>query len=282
MREAHLQAARGVVLQQIPTVLNGAFTRAVRWRWIGVNPVRQASRSSPTAGPRPEPADSDAGRADRRRGVAGSGLGHARLAWLNPDTVTRRFSRMCKRLGWDMHIHQLRHYSATELIAAGVDIRTVAGRLGHGGGGTTTLRVYSAWVAEADQRAAPSLAARMPELPVSASTRNGAPARPAATAVDASVDESPYRMIAADLRGANQVRCANPGAITYRRSRPWPSVTGFPMTRRTGPWRCWRGRRDRGVARAAGGRCHAARAREEVTGAPTGRIPSHDAPANVV
>ncbi len=28
----------------------------------------------------------------------------------------------------------LRHYSATELIAAGVDVRTFAGRLGHGGG----------------------------------------------------------------------------------------------------------------------------------------------------
>src|SRR5262249_2388098 len=33
------------------------------------------------------------------------------------------------------------HYSATELVAAGVDVRTVAGRLGQSGGGTTTLRV---------------------------------------------------------------------------------------------------------------------------------------------
>jgi len=51
-------------------------------------------------------------------------------------------------------------------FASGVDVRTVAGRLGHGGGGTTTLKVYSAFVAEADQRAAGSLAGRMPELPV--------------------------------------------------------------------------------------------------------------------
>jgi hypothetical protein len=36
-------------------------------------------------------------------------------------------------------MHSLRHYSATELIAAGVDVRTVAGRLGHGSGGATTL-----------------------------------------------------------------------------------------------------------------------------------------------
>jgi hypothetical protein len=53
---------------------------------------------------------------------------------------------MCARLGWDMNLHQLRHYSATELIAAGVDVRAVAGRLGNGGGGSTTLRAYTACV----------------------------------------------------------------------------------------------------------------------------------------
>src|SRR5919199_6862534 len=85
--------------------------------------------------------------------------------WLKPDSVGQRYARMCARVGWDMNLHQLRHYSATELIAAGVDVRTVAGRLGHGGGGSTTLRVYSAWVAEADQRAADSLTGRLPGLP---------------------------------------------------------------------------------------------------------------------
>jgi len=66
------------------------------------------------------------------------------------DTVTQKYARMAAKLGIDTHLHNLRHYSATELIAAGVDIRTVAGRLGHGGGGATTLRVYglfaSGWV----------------------------------------------------------------------------------------------------------------------------------------
>jgi integrase len=84
---------------------------------------------------------------------------------LVPDTATQRFSRMANRLGISCSLHSLRHYSATELIAAGVDVRTVAGRLGHGGGGATTLRVYAAWVAEADQRAAATLSARMPPLP---------------------------------------------------------------------------------------------------------------------
>ena len=80
---------------------------------------------------------------------------------VRPNTITQRYRRLAKRLGIETNIHALRHYSATELIAAGVDPRTVAGRLGHGGGGSTTLRVYSAWVAEADQRAAAALAARM-------------------------------------------------------------------------------------------------------------------------
>lgn len=79
-----------------------------------------------------------------------------------PNTVTQRYGRMTRRIGLDTHIHELRHYSATELIAAGVDPRTVAGRLGHGGGGSTTLRTYSAWVVEADQRAAAALATRRP------------------------------------------------------------------------------------------------------------------------
>jgi integrase len=82
-----------------------------------------------------------------------------------PDTASQRYSKMAHGLGIKTHLHALRHYSATELIAGGADIRTVAGRLGHGGGGTTTLRVYAAWVSEADQRAANMLGPRMPRRP---------------------------------------------------------------------------------------------------------------------
>jgi integrase len=88
---------------------------------------------------------------------------------LLPDSVTQRYRRMAARLGIDTHLHALRHYSATELVAAGIDIRTIAGRLGHAGGGTTTLRVYVAWVSEADQRAAAVLGPRMPTRPKSSS-----------------------------------------------------------------------------------------------------------------
>lgn len=115
--------------------------------------------------------------------------------WLRPSSVSNRYVRMCARLGWDMNLHQLRHYSATELIAAGVDVRTVAGRLGHGGGGSTTLRAYTAWVAEADQRAMKSPGVRMPLPPFSANAS-------AITSTLAAEENSPYRRIASDLRAA--------------------------------------------------------------------------------
>lgn len=79
----------------------------------------------------------------------------------SPDGLTHRYSRMTADLGLDTHLHELRHYSATELLAAGVDLRTVAGRLGHAGGGATTLRVYAAWRRSADEDAAAVLAARL-------------------------------------------------------------------------------------------------------------------------
>ena len=86
----------------------------------------------------------------------------AHAAPLNPDWVTHRYTDMAAQAGITTHLHALRHYSATELLSAGVDLATVSGRLGHGGGGATTLRVYAAWVAASDQRAAKILAATMP------------------------------------------------------------------------------------------------------------------------
>lgn len=83
----------------------------------------------------------------------------------DPDGITHRYSRMTAGLGLDTRLHALRHYSATELIAAGVDVRTVAGRLRHGGGGATTLRVYAAWRAATDKTAAGLLASRLPKPP---------------------------------------------------------------------------------------------------------------------
>jgi integrase len=80
----------------------------------------------------------------------------------SPHAVSSRYKEMAERLGIDTHLHSLRHYSATELLTAGVDLRTVAGRLGHGGGGATTLKVYAAWVAASDRKAAELLRTRLP------------------------------------------------------------------------------------------------------------------------
>lgn len=84
---------------------------------------------------------------------------------LLPDTVTQRYRRMVDRLGIDTTLHKLRHYNATELIAAGVDLRTVAHRLGHGGGGVTTLKTYAAWVESADHAAAATISGAVPAPP---------------------------------------------------------------------------------------------------------------------
>jgi integrase len=83
-----------------------------------------------------------------------------------PDTVSQRYDRMVRKLGIETTLHKLRHYNATELLSAGVDLRTVAGRLGHAGGGATTLRVYAAYVDEASAKAADALINRMPPRPI--------------------------------------------------------------------------------------------------------------------
>lgn len=48
-----------------------------------------------------------------------------------PDVVTRSFRRLAQLAGLEtVRLHDLRHYVATQLLTAGIDVRTVAGRLG--------------------------------------------------------------------------------------------------------------------------------------------------------
>jgi integrase len=71
-----------------------------------------------------------------------------------PDVVTNRFNKLRRKAGLDsVRLHDLRHYVATRLIAAGVPVRTVSGRLGHANA-ATTLNVYAAFVQASDRDAA--------------------------------------------------------------------------------------------------------------------------------
>ena len=71
----------------------------------------------------------------------------------NPDTMTHRYRRYARRVGIASSLKELRHYSATQLLSNGVDLNTVAGRLGHAEG-STTLKFYAQFTRPADQQAA--------------------------------------------------------------------------------------------------------------------------------
>jgi integrase len=78
-----------------------------------------------------------------------------------PDSTSRAFTRLVRKNGGgDIRLHDLRHYVATRLLGAGVDVRTVAGRLGHRNA-STTLNVYAHFLQEADEQAASILGAIM-------------------------------------------------------------------------------------------------------------------------
>jgi integrase len=71
-----------------------------------------------------------------------------------PDYVSLTFRRLADSVGADQtRLHDLRHYVASRLLASGVDVRTVAGRLGHRDA-ATTLNVYSHFIPESDGKAA--------------------------------------------------------------------------------------------------------------------------------
>ncbi|TCO58336.1 site-specific integrase [Actinocrispum wychmicini] len=108
-----------------------------------------------------------------------------------PNTLSQLFRRHTTRLGIHTTLHKLRHYHATELILAGVDLRTVASRLGHSDS-AMTLNSYTAWINEADQRASTLLTNRLP-LRLTVTPQ---PPTPTPTST------SPHQAIANDLRTA--------------------------------------------------------------------------------
>jgi integrase len=74
-----------------------------------------------------------------------------------PNDVTHAFIELRNRLGMQsVRLHDLRHFAATRLLAAGIPVRTVSGRLGHANA-ATTLGVYAHFLAESDREAANTL-----------------------------------------------------------------------------------------------------------------------------
>ena len=94
---------------------------------------------------------------------AGAHLAEAAFVWAQdvegnrpvyPDTMTARFAKVRERSGvTGVQLRHLRHFAATQLLAAGVDVRTVAGRLRHARPAMTLDR-YAAWVPARDRDAA--------------------------------------------------------------------------------------------------------------------------------
>ncbi len=76
----------------------------------------------------------------------------------NPDWITHKVAEIAAAAGVRLNVKALRHYTASQLLAGGIDLRNTAARLGHGGGGATALRHYADPVSEVDRRAAAYLA----------------------------------------------------------------------------------------------------------------------------
>lgn len=72
---------------------------------------------------------------------------------LPPNRIGQAWRRLCRQLGIEARLHDLRHLQASLLLCAGEAITTVAARLGHRDT-STTLTIYSHLMPGADQRAA--------------------------------------------------------------------------------------------------------------------------------
>jgi len=75
---------------------------------------------------------------------------------IRPDVLSKFTRRVAEAAGVDTHLHALRHFSATQAIAAGFDPVTVSGRLGHADP-SITLRVYSHALVQRDRELATAL-----------------------------------------------------------------------------------------------------------------------------
>jgi integrase len=86
--------------------------------------------------------------------------------WWDLARGSKRFAKLRSDAKLEkVHIHDLRHYHATQLLARGIDVRTVAARLGHADP-AITLRTYAHWVPARDVDAAAAIAAELASVGV--------------------------------------------------------------------------------------------------------------------
>src|SRR5215472_13277801 len=138
------------LLATLRTVAEREKSDALLWTGSWTEPSVQAVQSGPSAA--------------RLRGIR---AGSAYDAWSrtshNPPVVgsspTRPTCDFTRNTGQalELDIKGGRHYTASQLLAGGFDLRNTAARLGHSGG-ATTLRHYADPVPEVDRRAAAYLA----------------------------------------------------------------------------------------------------------------------------
>ena len=72
---------------------------------------------------------------------------------ISPDGISHRSQKLAADLGMRARLHDLRHFMVTQLVAGGVEWRTVSGRAGHADG-HMTLGTYAHFQAAQDQHAA--------------------------------------------------------------------------------------------------------------------------------
>jgi integrase len=124
---------------------------------------------------------------------------HAR-PW-NPDWVTHRLGDLARAAGVNLDIKTIRHYNASQMLAEGFDLGNTAARLGHSGGGATTLKHYADPVSEVDRRAA----VRLAQLTSGSAGQRGFKRAPAGEAASAGFMIVPAGWLA--HRGAPGLRC---------------------------------------------------------------------------
>ena len=164
---AMLSKERGLspaTIRHVHAVFHGAFGQAVKWGIVVVKDTKtHASRRIALDDATVAVLDEQRRRLEERAVACEVELDPDGYVFtesadgtdpLHPDTITGRFTRVRRQAGLDgIRLHDLRHLHATQLLAAGVPVRTVSGRLGHANA-ATTLNVDAHFLEASDRQAA--------------------------------------------------------------------------------------------------------------------------------